>query len=356
VKLSEVQPVDAWNYINGRKKQKSKRGGGLVTARTVSRERAILQDCFQIAKTQWGYSALENVFRGLKIKGAKFKRTRRLEEARGFAGESAMNEYDRIMEACRACRTKENKLYLPIAINMAIETGMRSQELFNLVWRDIDFAWRTIRIGKSKTDHVQETPGRVIVLPWMTMARLVYLLLDKDGKRRKVRGEDRVFPMTQEALEQAFDRAKERAGVTDLQWKDFRREANTRWGESEPPLTDTQRKAMMGHLGSSVDINDVYSAPNLRAIREKLDRQFRGGTFEEQFAKKIKSGMSNFDIVAEQFNWIRDERNPWSGMPDYLHKAFKKVEEAPGSAFDPREVQPWEDGEEGQDEAGGVIE
>jgi hypothetical protein len=100
---------------------------------------------------------------------------------------------------------------------------------------------------------------------------------------------------------------------------------NTRWGESEPPLTDTQRKAMMGHLGSSVDINDVYSAPNLRAIRDKLDRQFRGVTFEEQFAEKIRAGMSNFDIVAEQMQWIREDKNPWSGMPDWLHKAFMKV-------------------------------
>jgi hypothetical protein len=102
---------------------------------------------------------------------------------------------------------------------------------------------------------------------------------------------------------------------------------------------------MMGHLGSSVDINDVYSAPNLRATRDKLDRQFRGVTFEEQFAEKIRAGMSNFDIVAEQMQWIREDKNPWSGMPDWLHKAFMKVpKEASnrGTIDDPREVQPWE--------------
>jgi integrase len=181
-----------------------------------------------------------------------------------------------------------------------LRQGIRSQELFNLTWRDVDFERRTIKIAKSKADHVQETPGRVTVLPWMTLVRLVYLMTDKEGRRRKVRADDRVFPMSQDALEQAFDRVKVRAGIKDLQFKDFRREANTRWGESETSLTDTQRKALMGHLGSSVDINDVYSAPNLRAIREKLDRQFRGVTFEEQFSEKIKLGISNFDIVAEQ--------------------------------------------------------
>jgi hypothetical protein len=175
----------------------------------------------------------------------------------------------------------------------------------------------------------------------MTLVRLVYLMTDKEGRRRKVRADDRVFPMSQDALEQAFDRVKVRAGIKDLQFKDFRREANTRWGESETSLTDIQRKALMGHLGSSVDINDVYSAPNLRAIREKLDRQFRGVTFEEQFSEKIKLGISNFDIVAEQLQWIRDDKNPWSGMWQWLHKAWKKVPMVPtGKLVDPREVQP----------------
>lgn len=306
VKLSALQSADAWTYINARLKQKSKRGSGLVTPRTVSRERNVLQEVLQTAKTKWGYTGLENIFRGLKIKGSKYKRTRRLDtDEDNFAGDEDADaasaalhgEYMRLMEACQGCRTPENRIYLPLAIDITLETGMRSQEVYGLTWGDISFVKRMINIRKSKTDDGQEIPGRIIVLPWSTMVRLAGLAADKDGKQRKVKPTDRVFPMTQDALEQAFDRAVKRAGITGLQFRDLRREANSRWGEREPALTDTQRKAMMGHLGTSVDTNDVYSVAKLKKIRQKLDRQYHGAPFEEKYANLLEKGESYFTIA-----------------------------------------------------------
>src|SRR5215470_17014442 len=43
----------AWDYINARKKQKSMRGTP-VTIRTISRERNLLQNVFEVAREQWG--------------------------------------------------------------------------------------------------------------------------------------------------------------------------------------------------------------------------------------------------------------------------------------------------------------
>lgn len=296
VKLSQLQPHHAWTYITARQKQKSQRGDGLVTPRTISRERNLLQDVLQIAIERWGYTTMVNAFRGLKIKGSKFRRQRRLEDGSEFMGEQGPSEYEKLIDASRDCRGVANRLYLPLAIDIVLETGMRGDknEVFELQWGDIDFERRTIAIRTSKTDEHQESPGRTIVLPWMTMVRLAGLL---DGKK-KVRRTDRIFPMTKGALQQAFDRAKVRAGCPDLQWKDLRREANTRFGEREPALTDTQRKAMLGHLDGSNDTNDIYSAPALRVIRQKLDMQFCGVTFEQRYAKKIKDGWTNFRIAA----------------------------------------------------------
>jgi len=59
----------AWDYINARKKQPSLRGTP-VTMRTVSRERNLLQNVFEVAREQWGFSNLTNPFRGLKLKGS----------------------------------------------------------------------------------------------------------------------------------------------------------------------------------------------------------------------------------------------------------------------------------------------
>src|SRR5262249_4373604 len=243
-----LSSADAWQYIRARQKQTTVRGGP-VTMRTISRERNLLQDVFRVAIEEWGYVALNNPFRGLKLKGSKFKRTRRLEDG----------ELELLEAACWACHGL-NRHYILVGVWITLETGMREQEVFNLQWRDIDFDKRTIKIRKSKTDHTQQSPGRTIVLPFNTLLQLSELRLN-DAKDAKPT--ERIFPMTQEALSQSFDRAVERAGLDDFEFRDLRREANSRWSEIEPVLSDTQKKLMLGQLGSSVDINDTYSAPNL---------------------------------------------------------------------------------------------
>jgi integrase len=170
----------------------------LVTIRTISRERNLLQNVFEVAREQWGYTNLTNPFRGLKLKGSRFKRTRRLEDG----------EYKQLIEACKKCQGL-NRFYVPIGIDLATETGMREQEIFNLRWRDIDFRRRVIHIRKSKTDHLQAIAGRKIVLPWGAMRWLAMLKVSEE--LAEVQPLDRIFPMTQGAFMQAFDAAVKRA-------------------------------------------------------------------------------------------------------------------------------------------------
>jgi integrase len=62
---------------------------------------------------------------------------------------------------------------------LALDTGMRMQEILNLKWSDIDFEQRRIEIRKSKTDRKQVAKGgragRRIVLPYMAMSSLIDL-------------------------------------------------------------------------------------------------------------------------------------------------------------------------------------
>jgi integrase len=270
----------AWDYINARKKQPSLRGTP-VTMRTVSRERNLLQNVFEVAREQWGFSNLTNPFRGLKLKGSKYKRTRRLEDG----------EYKQLISACSKCQ-RLNKFYLPIGIDLAIETGMREQELFNLRWRDIDFRRRVIHIRKSKTDHLQQSAGRKIVLPWGAMRWLAMLKLSDE---LEASASDRIFPMTQGAFMQAFDAAVKRAKLEDLEYRNLRREAASRWDELEPPLTKAQIRLMLGH--SDGDTTDIYIASELKEIRHKLDLQSTGTTFEEKYAREVAEGQTMLDIL-----------------------------------------------------------
>jgi hypothetical protein len=67
--LAYLTKKDGYDYIKERQKQKGKKDDP-ITARTVSRERNLLQDVFETAKEEWGYTTLINPFRGLKIKGS----------------------------------------------------------------------------------------------------------------------------------------------------------------------------------------------------------------------------------------------------------------------------------------------
>jgi integrase len=306
-----VEYVQAWEYIRARERQTTNRGTKL-TPRTISRERNLLQDVFRIAKEEWGYAGLNNPFAGLKIKGSKFKRTRRLE----------FGEYEKLIEHSESCHGL-NKRYVALAIDIAIETAMREQEVLNLEWRDIDFDRRTITIRKSKMDYKQDVIGRRIVLPYHTMIDLVCLKEDIECYGDKgLSNTDRIFPMTQDALIQAFERTVERAGIKDLVYADLRREATSRWGDKEPSLTTSQMKLMDGHSQSDNDINTVYNIPALKEIRLKLDKQAMGMTFEEKYKVEIDNGWRVYDIIKEKY---------WFEMPVVIartemsaHKAMTK--------------------------------
>ena len=284
-----VERVQGWAYIRARQRQISIRGTP-VTMRTISRERNLLQDVFRVAIEEWGYVGLTNPFFGLKLKGSKFKRTRRLEDG----------EYERLLEHSKTCHGL-NRSYMPLAIDIAIETGLREEEVFNLEWGHIDFDNRIIIVVKSKTDDGQVVPGRKIPLPFNTLVDLVCLKSTLEYEGIEVKTTDRIFPMTQSALIQSFEKVVNRAEIEDLTYRDLRHEANSRWDDIEPALTLTQRKTMLGQMGSSGEINDVYSQSNLKIIRQKLDRQAIQMTFEEKFKDELLNGFSVHDIVKTSY-------------------------------------------------------
>lgn len=127
--LAYIKKQDAWAYINERLQETWR--GKPITPRTVRREINSIQHAFEIAKEQWGLENLVNPFRGISIKGSMHRRKRRLNEG----------EQERLWEACRKCLGL-NRHYVPLAIALAIHTGMRLQEIFNLTWQDIDFEKR----------------------------------------------------------------------------------------------------------------------------------------------------------------------------------------------------------------------
>lgn len=252
-----------------------------IKANTVKREVVVLHHVFETAREEWGYDNLTNPFAGKvnRIKGSKRDRSRRLQDG----------ELERLIEACSKCLGL-NRTYVPLAIYLAVETGMRLDEIFNLTWDDLDFDNRRIEIGKSKTDHVSEYAGRTIVmsLPAMYVAkRLLAELESKTGKLPAL--SDDVFPMTKDAFEQAFDDVLRRAKITAdkrgerLQFRDLRREANSRFDQM---LTVAECELMLGHKGK--ETNSIYRAAALKVIQTKLDEHLETQPVQKEYLRFLR--------------------------------------------------------------------
>ena len=101
-------------------------------------------------------------------------------------------------------------------ISMAIETGMRRGEIVNMQWSDIDWDVGTLHIPVTKNGHPRTIP--------LTRKAL-------DVMRELPRTDERVVPMTGNAVRLAWERLKKKAGVADLRFHDLRHEAVSRFFE-----------------------------------------------------------------------------------------------------------------------------
>lgn len=276
--LADISKQDGYAYVAKRRKDTWKGPQGNwrlakpITPRTVKREVGSISPIFEVAREQWGYTNLTNPFKGIEIKGSKHRRKRRL----------LPGEEERLYEACKKCLGL-NRTYVPLAVALAIETGMRLDEIFNLTWEDLDFDKRTIEVTKSKTDHVSEYTGRTIVMTILAGFYAAQLQFEIKLKT-DTQPIGRIFPMTKDAFEQAFDDVLERAEIKPdrrgerLQFRDLRREAGSRFDEAG--LTKSENELMLGHQGQ--DTNSIYIASKLKLIRDRLDRHFLSGRTPEE--------------------------------------------------------------------------
>jgi integrase len=278
--LSSLKSSDVWDYI--RERQKETWRGKPIKNSSIRRDLNTISRAFVIARKKWkDFENLTNPFvkLGDELPNADNRRERRLK----------VGEENKLWEACKGCLGL-NRYYVPLAIALAIHTGMRLQEIFNLTWEDVDFERRRIVIRKSKTDHVSGGfKGRTIVLPIRAEYFLSQLAIALSGERRLV-PTDRIFPMTSGAFKQSWADVRKRAGIKDLTFHDLRHEAGSRFAEGKWYLSKPQHDRMMGH--NNRDMSSRYIHAELMEIQEKLDRQALGGkTFEEWWPETAKANL-----------------------------------------------------------------
>jgi integrase len=180
----------------------------------------LLRHAWNMARVEWGWSLGDNPLSLIRMPKNNPPRERRLR----------VGEYDVLRDAARQSRS----WYLWPIVDIAIETAMRRGEILDLLWTNIDKRKQRALLPITKNGRSR----------WVPLSPLALKHIDKAP-----RNADRVFPITDVAFRQAWDRLRNRAGITDLTFHDLRHESLSRKFESG--MTIPQVMAISGHRTAS---------------------------------------------------------------------------------------------------------
>ncbi|MCH1424300.1 MAG: site-specific integrase [Burkholderiales bacterium] len=180
----------------------------------------LLRAAWNTARIEWGWDLIDNPLTLIRFPKSNPPRERRLKRG----------EYERLMAACA-----ETKVwYLWPMIEIAITTCMRRGEILSLEWKNIDFERTKALLPNTKNGRSR----------WVPLPSKVIRLLERLPKE-----DERVFPITDTAVRQSWDRLHRRAGIVDLTFHDLRHEAISRQFESG--LSIPHVMAISGHQTAS---------------------------------------------------------------------------------------------------------
>ena len=141
-------------------------------------------------------------------------------------------ERGRLLAACADAR---NPLLRPI-VEFAFETGARRGNILRLAWEDVNLQHKTALLRAIKNSR---SPERIINHEIGLTPRGVEILASLP------RTDERVFPVTANALRLAFNRARSRAGLEHFRFHDIRHERTSSLFEAGWPMI--QVMAQTGH-------------------------------------------------------------------------------------------------------------
>ena len=172
--------------------------------RTCHYDLILIRHCLKIAMNEWGLMLSSNPVDRVKMPPSSPARNRRLEDG----------EFDRLEEAAR--QTKNPHIW-PVIV-FAIETGMRRGEILGLRWEHVDLDRRIAYLPLTKNGSSREAP-------LSTKAALVL------ARQRQRNDTPSPFPVTPNGFRLAWDRLRNRAGLSELRFHDLRHEAISRFFE-----------------------------------------------------------------------------------------------------------------------------
>lgn len=218
---------------------------------TINRELNIVSAVFNWARRELMIQ-VENPVAGIRRPKDPPARNRRLEsdEEERLLGALEDHSAEIEREDGKRYRRGTKNPYIKPLVSLALETAMRRGELLSLTWPNVDLRRRVAHLPDTKNGDSRDVPlssRAVAVLEGLKAKRDEQQKAEKVTtlRRKKLAQDDRVFPVTPNALKLSWQRAVKRAGVDDLHFHDLRHEATSRLAEKVPNLIELA--AITGH-------------------------------------------------------------------------------------------------------------
>ena len=180
----------------------------------------LIRHAWNIALIEWGWNIGDNPTQKIRLPKNNPPRERRFKPG----------EYERLRKA-----SSETKVwYLWPIIDFAIETGMRRSEILNMKWEHLGLDKKRVLLPMTKNGSSR----------WVPLSDKAIKILNNVP-----RSTDHVFPVTDVALRQSWERLRNRANLIDFTFHDLRHEAISRMFEKG--LNVPEVASISGHKTAS---------------------------------------------------------------------------------------------------------
>lgn len=245
-----------------------------VKPATINRELACLKHMFTIAEKLGKYDGKN------PVKGTKY-----LHERQYVMKILDREEIKRLIDASTG--------YMRPMIILALNTGMRRGEVFNLHWNDIDWIENYIYIKETKSNVMRKVPMNSIVRSTL-----------KNLKREN----ELVFPSPKTKLPFkdiwfALQKVCKKAGIKDLRFHDLRHTAATVMVIGGIDLVTV--KEILGH--SSIEMTMRYAHPTPENKRKAVNAL--ASMFDAPKGKNIVTNRSQEEIKESTTPLLSDRKN-----------------------------------------------
>lgn len=231
--LSQITPDHIVRYKTQRRRENA-------AASSINKELAFCKHAFNLAIREWEW-VRDNPFSKVSMEKLPSLRVRYL----------TREEFERLHQVC-------NDRLKPIVL-LAVNTGMRQDEILSLTWQNVDLSRGAITLEHTKNGERRGIP----------MIETVKKLLSEQNKVRHIKS-DYVFTTSTGTKIDAskvrnwFRQACKKAGITDFRFHDLRHTCASWLAQNGVDLYVVQR--ILGHKTIAMTMRYAHLAPdNLRA-------------------------------------------------------------------------------------------